>query len=504
MLLIVAAGMLAVFAVLWLTKRKKEYGLLCALAASLLLYLTFMLIYIAKKGGIGQSLSTVLFVTDGLRRRLQYLRLTLRQLGYGLAVGRYLFPYLFLLVALHHSDSRLAEWLRAHWWAAAVCPAVSLVLYYPRVFTFAARTQAAQRAAVYLSLAWVVAYLALGVWLLLREVSSTRIRYVRDSMLARCVMLVSIAALYALYCPQDPAQVYLFYSDGYMAGRGLWYMNPYLSLPTYLLVLVANGVSLLVGVLSMLSLARMEWSEDADEVRLQREYDALSMGGSVFVHGIKNQLLTNRVLCRRLNEQLAADPPDLEQARECARQLAENNAGLLAHVEELYKSFRSNALSMRQCEVDRIVAQAVDGLHKKYPGAQVQVHSPPGLQVLADEAHLCAALVNLLLNGWEATLAARRTEPLAVSCCERRRNIEICIRDHGVGIGKYDLNRIFDPFYSSKNSKSNWGLGLYYVRSIVKKHMGTLRVDTVVGRGTSFYVLLPKLLPARGKKGGGV
>ena len=88
MLLIVAAGMLAVFAVLWLTKRKKEYGLLCALAASLLLYLVFMLIYIAKKGGIGQSLSSVLFVTDGLRRRLQYLQLTLRQLGYGLAVGR--------------------------------------------------------------------------------------------------------------------------------------------------------------------------------------------------------------------------------------------------------------------------------------------------------------------------------------------------------------------------------------------------------------------------------
>ena len=39
-------------------------------------------------------------------------------------------------------------------------------------------------------------------------------------------MLLSVTALYALYCPQDPAQVYLFYQDAYMAHRGLWYLNP--------------------------------------------------------------------------------------------------------------------------------------------------------------------------------------------------------------------------------------------------------------------------------------
>ena len=44
---------------------------------------------------------------------------------------------------------------------------------------------------------------------------------------------------------------------------------------------------------------------------------------------------------------------------------------------------------------------------------------------------------------------------------EKQRVNGICVRDHGVGIGKYDLGKIFDPFYSSKNSNSNWGLGLY-------------------------------------------
>ncbi len=502
MSLVVAGCLLVVFAVFWAAKRKKEYFLLSALAASLIVYLVFILMYIAKKGGIGGSLRTVLFLTDGFRVRLQYARLTLQQLGYGLAIGRYLFPWLFVVTALYYSSHPKLEWLRRHAWVTAVLPALALVLYYPPVFLSVARDSAVQKWLIYLSLGWIAVYLALGAVLLVIEPGNVRIRYIRTSTVLRCVMLLSVAALYALYCPQDPAQVYLFYQDAFMAHGGLWYLNPYLSPATYGVILAANTVSLLLGTVSMMSVARMEWSEDQDDVRLQRKYDAASLGGSVFVHGIKNQLLANRVLCKRLTEQLDADQPDLEVLRSYAQQLTENNAGLISHVEELYKSFKSNALSMRRCSLAAVVQGAVKGLQKKYPAARVETELPEGLYVLADEAHLRAAITNLLINGWEATVAAGKTEPVAVVCYEKQRVNGICVRDHGVGIGKYDLGKIFDPFYSSKNSNSNWGLGLYYVRTIVKKHMGTLKVESTYGQGTSFYILLPKILPERGKKGG--
>ena len=69
------------------------------------------------------------------------------------------------------------------------------------------------------------------------------------------------------------------------------------------------------------------------------------------------------------------------------------------------------------------------------------------------------------------------------------------MQDSGTGISKYDMKKIFEPFYSSKSSNSNWGMGLYYVRTIVKRHMGTLKVESSYGKGSCFYVLLPKLLP---------
>ena len=257
------------FAIFWATKRKKEYFLLCALAASLIVYLVFTLMYIAKKGGIGGTLRTILFLTDGFRVRLQYTRLTLWQLGYGLAVGRYLFPWLFVVTALYYFSHPKLGWLRRHAWVTAIPPGLALVLYYPPVFLFVARDSAVQKWLIYLSLGWIAAYLALGTVLLVAEPGNVRIRYIRTSAVLRCVMLLSVTALYALYCPQDPAQVYLFYQDAYMAHRGLWYLNPYLSPATYGVVLAANTVSLLLGSVSMMSVARMKWSEGQDDVRLQ-------------------------------------------------------------------------------------------------------------------------------------------------------------------------------------------------------------------------------------------
>ena len=89
-----------------------------------------------------------------------------------------------------------------------------------------------------------------------------------------------------------------------------------------------------------------------------------------------------------------------------------------------------------------------------------------------------------------------------MTCYEKQRVNGICVRDHGVGIGKYDLGKIFDPFYSSKNSNSNWGLGLYYVRTIVKKHMGTLKVESIYGSGASFLYSAAENFAGAGPKEG--
>ena len=66
------------------------------------------------------------------------------------------------------------------------------------------------------------------------------------------------------------------------------------------------------------------------------------------------------------------------------------------------------------------------------------------------------------------------------------------ISDEGGGITQEEQKKICEPFYSSKNSNMSWGMGLYHVRTIVRAHVGSLRVESQPGKGTSFFVLLPK------------
>jgi len=70
--------------------------------------------------------------------------------------------------------------------------------------------------------------------------------------------------------------------------------------------------------------------------------------------------------------------------------------------------------------------------------------------------------------------------------------VRIIIRDHGVGIPRENLSKIFDPYFTTKEKKERGGigLGLAICDSIIKYHNGLISVESVVGVGTSFMLYL--------------
>src|SRR5262249_9368017 len=73
----------------------------------------------------------------------------------------------------------------------------------------------------------------------------------------------------------------------------------------------------------------------------------------------------------------------------------------------------------------------------------------------------------------------------------------VSIVDHGAGIGPDDLPKIFDPFFTTKGVGEGTGLGLSVSFGIVQDHGGFIDVDSTLGRGTTFTVLLPGAALAR-------
>ena len=133
---------------------------------------------------------------------------------------------------------------------------------------------------------------------------------------------------------------------------------------------------------------------------------------------------------------------------------------------------------------------------------------PDGLwPVEIDEGQISQVINNVVINAEEAMPKGGIIEVGAKNIVIRRRRglplsvgnyVEITIEDHGVGIPKDILPRIFEPYFTTKQKGS--GLGLATSFSIVKNHDGYIAADSAVGVGTSVYIYLPaskKSIPAK-------
>jgi PAS domain S-box-containing protein len=123
-------------------------------------------------------------------------------------------------------------------------------------------------------------------------------------------------------------------------------------------------------------------------------------------------------------------------------------------------------------------------------------------RVAIDEGQMKQAIANLVINAKEAmpkggTLTVRG-ENMSISAQDtypirEGDYLRISIRDTGPGIHAENLAKIFDPYYSTKDtySQKGLGLGLAVCYSIIKRHNGLVTVESQVGKGTTFYIYLP-------------
>lgn len=496
MILVLIFLLVAVCMVLAVTRRNRESLLMLGLCASLAIQWAATLVYMAKKGGITTEVQLFLFLTAQIKTKMQYLMCTLGQLGYVLAVGRYLFPLFLMQLALSYTMSprlRGRRWLS---WGAGALPVLALVLYYPPVFRQIDSLRW-QRFIVQFTQWWLVLYVAAALLILLWEYRSTTIPFFRRQFGRKVVLLLSLSGLYLLYCRQDPAQIYLFYRGDYTWLRGLTYLTPNITLRGYVFAMAVSVLCSLVGFTTLVQYTQTGMRENQSDIVMQRKFDIASEGASVFVHSIKNQLLANRVVHKRLAALAAQEQPDKEAMEQYIRSLQETNEMMLQRVEELYASVKSKSIFLIPTPVERVAEAAKGRFLRKYPQGKVEVvyRMEPSGQILADCTHLSEALYNLLVNGWEATTAAGREEPVRLIFQQERIYTVVEVADQGVGIPPEEAGRIFEPFYSHKNSNYNWGMGLYYVRAIVKSHLGLLRMESRPGEGSQFFVMLPRYEP---------
>lgn len=111
------------------------------------------------------------------------------------------------------------------------------------------------------------------------------------------------------------------------------------------------------------------------------------------------------------------------------------------------------------------------------------------LLVAGNEALLLTALKNIVINACKYSLEQQATVTLSV----KENKIVVMVSDRGKGIPREALKKIFQPFYRVEENitRQGFGLGLSLADRIIKLHRGSIKVDSVMNRGTTFFISFP-------------
>jgi two-component system, OmpR family, sensor histidine kinase SenX3 len=231
-----------------------------------------------------------------------------------------------------------------------------------------------------------------------------------------------------------------------------------------------------------------------DDVTERRRLEAMRRD---FVANISHELKTPIGALSLLAETLL-DEEEPAVARRLAERLLREADRVGRTVDDLLELSRLEAEEAQQREVvpvHLVVADAVERAraaaeHRQVP---VEVHEPDHrLTLVGDRRQLVSAVHNLVDN---ATKYSEPGSPVEVAADLVGSNVEITVRDRGVGIPARDLERVFERFYRVDRARSRdtggTGLGLAIVRHVAANHGGECRVASREGEGSAFTLVVP-------------
>jgi len=218
---------------------------------------------------------------------------------------------------------------------------------------------------------------------------------------------------------------------------------------------------------------------------------------SAIAHEIRNPLNYINLTLDHLRATFApTDPEKQEKFNSLTKQLKLEVARINSRITEFLNYSRPAKLDPKPLDLYEAATDAMRIFEVQAAESNVDagvVRQGEVAPVIADAEVLRSALINLIINGFQAMDGSGGKLSIALSSLDDGRRARIEVTDSGRGIAPEDISKVFEPYYSTKETGT--GLGLAIVKKAVEDHDGTISVKSKLGEGTTFTITLPTAPP---------
>ncbi len=198
-----------------------------------------------------------------------------------------------------------------------------------------------------------------------------------------------------------------------------------------------------------------------------------------------------------LTEEDFQKSPHLEEYKKSLRKIEEHVERARKVIHGMLGFARRMEPHLEDVDINRVLNETVTFLdsYARTNNIAIEKDLMPDLPIIAsDQAELQQVFLNLLTN---AVDSIGRDGKIYLTSRRIDSEIAVSVRDNGLGIPKEYQSRVFEPFFSTKKSGKGTGLGLSVTYNIVSSMGGTITLDSEEGKGTTFTVRLPIVVPEK-------
>jgi signal transduction histidine kinase len=220
---------------------------------------------------------------------------------------------------------------------------------------------------------------------------------------------------------------------------------------------------------------------------------------SAIAHEIRNPLNYINLTLDHLRSTFAPQDPQKRATFErLANQLKAEVARINTHITDFLSYSRPSSLEQQPLNLRAEVEDALQMIEVQAAehGIETRIEEEGIVpEVMADRQAIRSVLTNLMLNSLQAMDGEDGSVVVKISADEANERARVEVTDTGRGIAAEDISKVFEPYYSTKETGT--GLGLAIVKKAVEEHGGTILINSRQGSGTTFTITLP----VTGKKG---